>query len=938
MRPQSTSDRHTTDPVSRVLRDDDPPIARRTVGPAVEHGQVVGSVERRLSTLVSREEQLALAEALLLESTADCLVVQGESGVGKSRLAEEVLGLARGMGHPVARVTATTCQAPLAALAPLLPTDVVVDDPVSLFQACAARLRSARCPAKDGRGPSGRRLVLLVDDLQRLDEVSSTLLRQLLDAELLLLVATVRLEPGAAHTNHPTPIDCSRTFWLHLEPFTDREVADYLTTMLDGPVAAGSCREFAKLSAGNPQYLRQLLLGALRSGRLHRSGPVWQLNAPPRTTPVLTGMIRNRLTGVEGPARDIVEILACCEPLDLGALAHAVPLGDCAQLEARGIVHVEPAGRRYLCSLAHPLYGEVVRDQLPEVRRQAIYRAQARWLREAGGRRHDDMVRAASFELAAEGVADASALLDAARRARRAEDHRKVLTLLDGIPQETGGFFACLARGEAQHHLGRFEEAEHSFRQAQSRAPDLTRFLDVVLLRTHNAVYGSGSPDVARAITAEALFEGTGREPAQEAAMHRTLRIGEAAAELFRQPMGEVLRLLGEADLVEIPDIRQWATLQRAMALSFTGRMEEALADVALALTGSASPDGARAEPPASGTHLAAWAVVVYIEAGWFAQARTVGEKSYERALRSGSRQFQAVYACQLGRCELISGRLRAAREWFGEAAAALHGLDQPMLEEQTWSGLMAVHAQLGEAEEAEAAATRYRAIQVATPGSGIWRLQSVVARAWVLASTDDLARAQELLDEGVAYLRRRERYVHEGLLLVERARLGAAEEVSGRLAELAEQGGGEPARVRAEVAAAMVSGDGEELLQAARSCEAADLVLLGAETALRASRVFAARGERQAAASARRLGDGLRRATGGARTPGLVHWQGVHTLTMREKEVALMAAEGMSSRGIAERLVLSVRTVENFLQRSYNKMGITSRRDLPRVLADLSD
>ncbi|MEV6784308.1 helix-turn-helix transcriptional regulator [Streptomyces sp. NPDC051098] len=55
--------------------------------------------------------------------------------------------------------------------------------------------------------------------------------------------------------------------------------------------------------------------------------------------------------------------------------------------------------------------------------------------------------------------------------------------------------------------------------------------------------------------------------------------------------------------------------------------------------------------------------------------------------------------------------------------------------------------------------------------------------------------------------------------------------------------------------------------------------------------------------------------------------------LTPREREVAALAATGMSNRDIAHRLVVSVRTVENHLHRIYHKLGITARNALRRGL-----
>ena len=56
--------------------------------------------------------------------------------------------------------------------------------------------------------------------------------------------------------------------------------------------------------------------------------------------------------------------------------------------------------------------------------------------------------------------------------------------------------------------------------------------------------------------------------------------------------------------------------------------------------------------------------------------------------------------------------------------------------------------------------------------------------------------------------------------------------------------------------------------------------------------------------------------------------------LTPREREIALLAASGSSSRQIAGRLVISVRTVDNHLQSAYRKLGVSRREDLPGVLS----
>jgi DNA-binding CsgD family transcriptional regulator len=54
--------------------------------------------------------------------------------------------------------------------------------------------------------------------------------------------------------------------------------------------------------------------------------------------------------------------------------------------------------------------------------------------------------------------------------------------------------------------------------------------------------------------------------------------------------------------------------------------------------------------------------------------------------------------------------------------------------------------------------------------------------------------------------------------------------------------------------------------------------------------------------------------------------------LTAREREIAGLAAGGLSSRAIAERLTLSVRTVDSHLSRVFTKLGVRSRQELRSI------
>jgi DNA-binding CsgD family transcriptional regulator len=94
--------------------------------------------------------------------------------------------------------------------------------------------------------------------------------------------------------------------------------------------------------------------------------------------------------------------------------------------------------------------------------------------------------------------------------------------------------------------------------------------------------------------------------------------------------------------------------------------------------------------------------------------------------------------------------------------------------------------------------------------------------------------------------------------------------------------------------------------------------------------------GRATSAAAARFVRSIRRRVCEGARTPPLAAPSSFVPLTSRERDIAALAAQGESSKLIAEHLFLSVRTVNNHLQHIYAKLGVNSRRDLAPALAEL--
>jgi DNA-binding NarL/FixJ family response regulator len=131
----------------------------------------------------------------------------------------------------------------------------------------------------------------------------------------------------------------------------------------------------------------------------------------------------------------------------------------------------------------------------------------------------------------------------------------------------------------------------------------------------------------------------------------------------------------------------------------------------------------------------------------------------------------------------------------------------------------------------------------------------------------------------------------------------------------------------------ALSSHDAVALDRVASGFAGLGLNLLAAEAAAEAAGHHQAAGRRTAAIAATIKADALATQCEGARTPAL-DARRAHDLTPRELEIATMAARGLSSKAIAGRLVVSVRTVDNTLQQVYAKLAVNKRTDLRLLLA----
>jgi DNA-binding NarL/FixJ family response regulator len=207
-------------------------------------------------------------------------------------------------------------------------------------------------------------------------------------------------------------------------------------------------------------------------------------------------------------------------------------------------------------------------------------------------------------------------------------------------------------------------------------------------------------------------------------------------------------------------------------------------------------------------------------------------------------------------------------------------------------------------------------------------------ARVWIAVAEGDAAGARAAALEDAAALAKSGRLIASSRALHDVARLGEPELVAHRLAELSAATDADVVSVYAEHTRALAASDGPALTSVAERFEELGCMLVAAEAHASAAAAFESAGRSASGRSASARAGALLARCGGARTPTLTGTSVGVSLTRRERDVALLAASGLANREIAERLVLSVRTVESHLAQTYRKLGVKDRKALAEILA----
>jgi DNA-binding CsgD family transcriptional regulator len=730
------------------------------VGHAPAAQSIAASSPSRPAPFVGRALELHRLGAALARAAAGrggALFLTGEPGVGKTRLAQEAVAVARTQSFLVLEGRAhaletTLAYAPIleafgaylraldgqrrAALVSDLPDlgrlfgDLQLPPPEPLGDPALEKTRLFDAVARLLARLAGEAPVLLfLDDLHWADHTSLELVHYIargLAAQRALLLATCREADVESTHGFLALLRSLRRLRLldevTLPSLAPDAVAALVCGVLGGEASPELLAVIQRRSGGIPLFVEMLLVALIDTGQLLRTDDGWALPAGATldVPPLIQDIIVERLARLERAGRQILELLAVSgEATPHGVLRDASGLDDAAFLGA--LHHLRSAallveasrGAEVVYALSHPLIGEVAYAELPEIMRRRMHLALATALDRV---QPDDVNRLARHY----------------RGAGSEADQQRALELL-------------LAAGERARMLYANEEASQHFAAALElvRQGGRGELLPLVLEWLGEAWERLGEGAAASSVWSEALaaYQRAG-DALAVARLHRLLALTEAdrggveAAQMHLQ--AGVSALARHQPSPELADLH----LARVVILIRRGAIEEATVAAAELLALAARLRSPRMIGQAQLASLRA-----HVGSGEFAAAREAGVQALAAAEAGDDLLLAQAVHDQLFVLAWVLGEHRVARDHAAHSLELAQQLGAPTLEVIARARLALADFVTGAWDETlrQGAEVLVRARRIGQPRT---LAMILLVQGFLLAGRGDLAGAEANLAE----------------------------------------------------------------------------------------------------------------------------------------------------------------------------------------------
>jgi DNA-binding CsgD family transcriptional regulator len=779
--------------------------------------------------------------------------------------------------------------------------------------------------------------LLVVDDAHLLDDYSLSVLNRVLDRGRVRILATAR-DSVSLHREAVTRIA--------LTPLPAASLREIAHDLLGAPLDGRSEQLMVDRAGGSPLLMREQVIDARESGSLVDRGGIWMLQASPPVTVAAEHLVADRLERLGAPERHALELIVLGGRLRLSWLEHLVGLEPIETLEAAGLVRIDSARHDGLTraealtvDVAHPIYRDVLGRQLGSAARVRVYRRLAAMVpvtgdhtdaepRDHASRRFDDEhLQRVVWQMQGGMSIPAQETLRAAQQAEMSGDPRLGAELAVLSYRTQPSTEAVILAAWCLSITSRPLEAAALAAEARSVITDPAGRAAIELRLAETAWWSAHDVDAARQILRDAQHDNSLGEWASLLAAQESVFCaldGDAwgAIELAREFEGHPLAWT-----------RRTAGIGLAFGLSANARIDESIAasDRAFA-DATADPQQHLSGDPT--VHIVS-KLHAGIIGGNAKESLDLARTVYTIASGMPSIQPRAWSALLLSLAEAISGQSRTATRSAREAE--LLWIDAQMTGLARWSATAIALAQLDAGDHTAAAETVERLSGYDGRGFRLNETEEQRARAGIDAAMGQTEAARVRLLANAADALRAGRLVAAGDCVHDLIRWGLPVE-SDDITALRDHAGARSSTVlnaQLVLAVAVADGDGIAAERSAESFCALGRRLHGAEAWAIAAELHERSGRvgdsTRCTATARELAaqcDGA--ATFRLRVPTTVD-----RLSAREREIARLVGSGLTNREVADRLVVSERTVESHLYRVFAKLGITSRSALVDALGD---